>query len=303
MRAAEHLIFSLSIESCVPGGWKKVQWEEAEREDGFRKLVLDETIVEVFKFGLDAVTCVMYIFPLVFMGKLVNEVSSLSTFPLTLRIAFTHSFMQGLLTADLIVIHQPTVQPPWLSLQKLPRLLELGASFLDSIAPDNPHHPAKAQARVLRTLLETGLRGRIHVAKAAGIALTAQTYRHVGVPSEPFPPPPRAPPRTSSGGTLLSQPPISSQPLVVPPNYSSLVQGMPAPSSSTIQNQPWDAPVGSPFLPSTATSPFGSTEGMDLALTSVLEGFDPLFGESSAFWEWGGGSDVDWAKIQESMGQ
>lgn len=37
---------------------------------------------------------------------------------------------------------------------------------------------------------------------------------------------------------------------------------------------------------------------MDQALTSVLDGFDPMFGETGGnFWEWGqtGLPEVDWA--------
>jgi hypothetical protein len=97
VKAAEMLIFTLSEESRIPGGWRTVQWEEAERIDGWRKLVMDESIVEMSKWGMDgesvqlfppasvagpdpfrpfaAITCVAYIFPLVFLCKLVNEVS------------------------------------------------------------------------------------------------------------------------------------------------------------------------------------------------------------------------------------
>lgn len=74
VKAAEGLIFMLSVESRVAGGWRKIQWEEAERTDGWRKLVMDETVVALSKWGMDAITCVAYIFPLVFLAKLVNEV-------------------------------------------------------------------------------------------------------------------------------------------------------------------------------------------------------------------------------------
>lgn len=97
VRAAEGLVFTLSEESRIPGGWRAVQWEEAERSDGYRKLVMDETVVELSKWGMDgefrictfrgfrtsahanvatAITCVAYIFPLVFLCKLVNEASA-----------------------------------------------------------------------------------------------------------------------------------------------------------------------------------------------------------------------------------
>jgi hypothetical protein len=53
VRAAEGLVFTLSEESRIPGGWRAVQWEEAERNDGFRKLVMDDTMVELSKWGMD----------------------------------------------------------------------------------------------------------------------------------------------------------------------------------------------------------------------------------------------------------
>lgn len=53
--AAECLVFSLSEESRVPGAWRKVQWEEAERSDGWRKLILDDQIVEQSRWGMDAI--------------------------------------------------------------------------------------------------------------------------------------------------------------------------------------------------------------------------------------------------------
>lgn len=59
---------------------------------------------------------------------------------------------EGLLNADLVLSETPQVPVPWIYAQKLPRLLELGASFLDRLSL-NPHHPSKGQAKVLRTLL------------------------------------------------------------------------------------------------------------------------------------------------------
>lgn len=53
VRAAESLVFTLSEESRVVGRWRTVQWEEAERKDGFRKLVMDDTMVELSKWGMD----------------------------------------------------------------------------------------------------------------------------------------------------------------------------------------------------------------------------------------------------------
>ena len=98
VKAAEFLVFSLSEESRTPGAWRTVQWEEAERADGYRRLILDDQIVGQSKWGMDAIVsfpvlascpvsngrsdcsapwqnCIAYIFPLVFLSKLVNDVS------------------------------------------------------------------------------------------------------------------------------------------------------------------------------------------------------------------------------------
>ena len=51
IEAAEALIFTLSEESRIRGGWRQVQWEEAERSDGWRKLILDQSMVELSRWG------------------------------------------------------------------------------------------------------------------------------------------------------------------------------------------------------------------------------------------------------------
>lgn len=61
VQAAESLVFALSEESRVPGAWRKVQWEEAERSDGWRKLVLDDQIVEQSRWGMDAIVSYCYV--------------------------------------------------------------------------------------------------------------------------------------------------------------------------------------------------------------------------------------------------
>lgn len=58
VQAAESLIFTLSVESRVKGRWRQVQWSEAERADGFRRLIMDEAVISDFRYGLDAVLIV-----------------------------------------------------------------------------------------------------------------------------------------------------------------------------------------------------------------------------------------------------
>ncbi|GAA5834674.1 hypothetical protein JCM11251_003628 [Rhodosporidiobolus azoricus] len=250
--AAELLVFTLSEESRVPGAWRRVQWEEAERQDGWRKLVLDDQMVETTKWGMDAVTCIAYIFPLVFLSKLCNE---------------------GLITTNLTLLRTPTPQPPWQYTQKLPRLLELGAAFLDAIAP-NPYHPAKSQAQVLRTLLDTGIRGRL--------------------PSPQNPNNPPSPTGPTNAATVMSPSPsaqalpfIPPQPAVYPDSTGAWAGAPPPPQPSQQYSFP---PTSGPTPPpAPRAAPPVLVPGMDEALGSVLNDFEPYFAEpSGGFWEWGG---------------
>lgn len=63
--------------------------------------------------------------------------------------------IQGILTADLELLPTAAPQPPFSMRDKLPRLLELGAQFLNAIAP-SMHHVAKQQSRLLNSLLQAG---------------------------------------------------------------------------------------------------------------------------------------------------
>ncbi|GEM07663.1 C6 transcription factor [Rhodotorula toruloides] len=244
VKSAEFLLFSLCEESRVVGQWRKVQWEEAERSDGWRKLILDDQMVEQSKWGMDAITCVAYAFPMTFLTKLIGE---------------------GLVTPNLVVNRNPTPQPPWLYTQKLPRLLELGAAFLDAVAT-NDLHPSHAQANVVRMLLETGVKGRlpsptannsnISLAGPAASFAPGQTPQH-RVQQVPAAYPPAAPPSWST-----SQPPAPGQ-----------VYGTGAGIYSSIP------PNSNPTPPTASAVP-----GMDDALGLVLNDFEPLFGES---WQWG----------------
>ncbi|GAA5904991.1 hypothetical protein JCM6882_002413 [Rhodosporidiobolus microsporus] len=259
--AAEQLVFTLSEESRVPGAWRKVQWEEAERQDGWRKLVLDDQMVETTKWGMDAVTCIAYVFPLVFLSKLVNE---------------------GLLTTNLTLIRTPTPQPAWLYTQKLPRLLELGAAFLDAIAP-NPYHPAKSQAQVLRTLLDTGIRGRLP-SPMSGNGSGNNPPSPVGPTNSAtvMSPSPTAPPLPFIPPQPASYPDASGAWPGPPPTQQQQQQQQPQPYSFPPTSGPTPPPPGPPAPPVLVP-------GMDEALGSVLNDFEPLFSDATGgFWEWGG---------------
>ncbi|GAA5905205.1 hypothetical protein JCM8208_000314 [Rhodotorula glutinis] len=303
VRSAEFLVFSLSEESRVPGAWRVVQWEEAERADGWRKLILD-----------DQMTCVAYIFPLVFLSKLVNE---------------------GLLTTNLTLLRTPASQPAWHYTQKLPRLLELGAAFLDAVGT-SPHHPSRAQAHVVRTLLETGIKGRLPTPltgpRALGPSLglldgsapgasspggTGPSHAatvmspspqslpqplapvdqgQAGYPQDGIPYPP-VPQQQQQGGGGLSFPATTGadgRPSWAPPSFTpastgagagGIGQSMYTSSSSRVGGQaPPEHSPGAAHPPPPVMIP-----GMDDALGSVLNDFEPLFGETDGgFWEWAG---------------
>ncbi|GAA6024073.1 hypothetical protein JCM10207_009299 [Rhodosporidiobolus poonsookiae] len=262
VKAAEMLLFSLSEESRVPGEWRKTQWEEAERSDGYRKLVLDDQIVEQSRWGMDAITCIAYIFPLVFLSKLVNE---------------------GLLTTNLTLLRNPTPQPAWLHTQKLPRLLELGAAFLDAIAT-NQHHPSRAQAQVVRTLLDTGIKGRVATPAGADSGSVPRNGATVLSPS----------PTLQQYNAPIPPQPASYPDAPVPNLWASTGGVPPAPQAG------YAFPAATP-PPVPGAPPPGLIPGMDEALGSVLNNFEPLFGDTQGgFWEWGGFPGA--ATVQPSPG-
>jgi len=198
--------------------------------------------------------------------------------------------LQGLLTTNLKLLRHTAPQPAWLYTQKLPRLLELASSFLDAIAP-NSHHPARSQAQVLRTLLDTGVKGRIPTPTmtAGEIPPSSGPSNASTIMSSKVPPPP--------SGQM--QHPPQAFPQQYPQNpvqYSS----QPQPSPNQLDSNPlnWGSPnhnqqqqmmnAGGAGYVGPAQSQ-GFVPGMDQALQTVLGDFEPLFGVESGqnFWEYG----------------
>ncbi|KAK4055990.1 hypothetical protein OIO90_002985 [Microbotryomycetes sp. JL221] len=382
VRAAEGLIFTLSEESRVPGAWRNIQWAEAERSDGYRKLTLDDTVVSLSKWGMDAITCVAYIFPLVFLCKLVND---------------------GLLTADLVLLQRPQIQSAWNYPQKLPRLLELGASFLEAVSI-NLEHPAMSQAQVLRALLDAGIKGYSPSSPHGGPRHAATVMSPLASTTKMIFPPPNPPAfdssklaqyateraqqlqqqqqqqqqqqtqqqhhhRQGSNNLVLDQTPATLLPYQQSNQSSNRGPQTSTPSMTLANMSPHSGRMQQSNLASTLsaalgqggarsinptmnvggldgnasgpdTGMFGSTGGtstptsgilgmsnsgqtaftggvsaggMDSALTSVLNGFDPFFSDSvggaggNNFWDWtpanGGGAgstssnDVEWPTV------
>ncbi|GAA5886235.1 hypothetical protein JCM3774_003819 [Rhodotorula dairenensis] len=301
VKAAEFLVFSLSEESRTPGAWRTVQWEEAERADGWRRLILDDQIVGQSKWGMDAINCIAYIFPLVFLSKLVND---------------------GVMTTNLDLLRDPQPQPPWHYTQKLPRLLELGAAFLDAVGTCE-EHPSHAQAQVVRTLLETGVKTQsTHTANSDVIATLSQDPSTISSPS----------------GRVIQQLALPAYPGAVQQHYqqlapqqmqqqqqqqplqhqqqqqpmSSTTTSMSGPATSSIagfqgnagsnvmvpmppqpqqqQQQQQQQPPGFPSVPLYNAASSGTYMPVtNDALGSVLNDFEPLFGNDTdgALWQWG----------------
>ncbi|GAA5982132.1 hypothetical protein JCM10908_004753 [Rhodotorula pacifica] len=295
VKAAEFLLFSLSEESRTPGAWRSVQWEEAERADGWRKLTLDDQIVGQSKWGMDAINCIAYIFPLVFLAKLVND---------------------GILTTNLDLLRDPQPQPPWQYTQKLPRLLELGAAFLDAVGTCE-EHPSHAQAQVVRTLLETGIKTQSsHTANSDVMATLSRDQSTISSPSgrviqqlalPAYPGAVQQHYRQLAPQQMQMQQPQQQQqqqqlgaPTIGGPATASIAgfQGS-ANTDSLQQMQPQQEPQrrSSGFAPiplyssSGAVDPAASTymPVMNDALGSVLNDFEPLFGNDTdgALWQWG----------------
>lgn len=73
----EHLIFSVSVESRVAGSLtqRKVAWPQGAQDEPRKPLTLDETAVNCLKTAFDAITCVVYVYPLILVARMVNAVS------------------------------------------------------------------------------------------------------------------------------------------------------------------------------------------------------------------------------------
>ena len=281
--AAEALIFTLSEESRVPGAWRSVQWGEAERADGWRRLTLDDTIVDFSRWAMDALFINMS-FALIFLCKLANE---------------------GLLHPNLILVRHPELQQPWKYTQKLPRLLELGASFLDAIAL-NPHHPAKQQAQVLRALLDAGVKGVVLTPPAgprnAGTVMSPSSVSPSSyVHQQPQPQQQQQQQQQQQGGQGSGGGPVSSlgssqagKPVWQP----NQIAGHLDPSS--MPQRPMYGQQG--HLGSLTSVPLMAEPQLPrtTALDNVLSTFD--FGDQQAFWEWGNGpglGTVDWNMLSQ----
>ena len=232
------------------------------------------------------VTQAFYFFPLLFACQLHNE---------------------GLLTADLILLQAPVT--PFLRTQKLPRLLELGAAYLEAISYCKDH-PARNQASVLRALLEAGVRGPTTLPRNAAVVLSPApetSYSPLAAESSssssggigggnggggggwnaatggsssiysPHPHPHPHPPATSSYPY--------SEPISHHPSHSHSHSHHPHPTSSNTHHQHHLQHPANPTSSQSIQQQRYQLQMAQMQMNNVLEGVDfSVLGESSEFW-------------------
>ncbi|BGP50230.1 hypothetical protein JCM10450v2_006146 [Rhodotorula kratochvilovae] len=225
-QAADTAIFIVSTEATASNNpLREYSWPAA--VNGFRPpLTLDPRITEDFKTALDTMTCIAFVYSLLFLVRMASA---------------------GLITCDLETRQEAydagcdlNTPQPLTTGQKLPRLLELGAAFLTGISP-NPDHPARRHALLVEMILRVGL--------------SAASPQPHNVPSPASNPSVhKRSPIIPSAGTpsqlahLPSIPPgAAAMPFPLPPVSSAAGLPMPPPSpgSSTSSGLPPRPPVSS----------------------------------------------------------
>ncbi|GAA5944438.1 hypothetical protein JCM1841_003526, partial [Sporobolomyces salmonicolor] len=140
--AAQSAIFAVSLEAKdLDQGLSGAQWPKVSG-DQREPLQLNLAVVEDFKTALDTMTCIAFVYSLLFLVRMAS--AGLISCNIVTR---QYEYEGG---ADL------GVPQPLTTGDKLPLLLELGAAFLNGIAP-NPDHPAKKHAVLVQTILRVGL--------------------------------------------------------------------------------------------------------------------------------------------------
>lgn len=193
---------------------------------------------------------------------------------------------EGLLNADLVLSESPQIPVPWIHAQKLPRLLELGASFLDRLSL-NPHHPSKGQAKVLRTLLASKIDPTV-VLQPSSLSTQPRQQQHTSNMAAVASSPPRLDPTTPR--EIQSFP----SPLMVPFIPSQSHQQSHQRWSSTTEGIALTGDILSPNLsmqdPQDHLSGLSPAIMMDDTFSAALDGFD--LSDTSAFWRDNG---IDWS--------
>ncbi|GJN92615.1 hypothetical protein Rhopal_005650-T1 [Rhodotorula paludigena] len=206
-QAADTAIFVVSTEATASGSpLRDSTWPAP--VNGVREVLhLDPRITEDFKTALDTMTCIAFVYSLLFLVRMAAA---------------------GLITCDLEIrrtdyeagCNLDTPQP-LITGQKLPRLLELGAQFLTGISP-NPDHPARRHALLVEMILRVGLSAASPQVHNASSPASTTHRRSPIVPNAPSPsvlaplaaPPnalqaPHLQPPSSTALPTLANPPIA----------------------------------------------------------------------------------------------
>ncbi|BGP18463.1 hypothetical protein JCM10213_003195 [Rhodosporidiobolus nylandii] len=203
--AAEAATFVVAVEAATGHPLRECRWPEP--VNGQRgPLQLDARVTEDFKTALDTMTCIAFVYSLLFLVRMAS--AGLITCDLKTRQA---DYEAG---CDLSTPQALTTG------QKLPRLLEVGSQFLTSISP-NPDHPARRHALLVEMILRVGLGATSPAAHASSPAGSKGDKR--SPPSVPDAvPPPQARPVNSL---------VPGQPLPAIPNLN------PVPVPTHLQQQ------------------------------------------------------------------
>ncbi|GAA5899772.1 hypothetical protein JCM6882_005431 [Rhodosporidiobolus microsporus] len=170
--AAADAIFVVSLEAATGHPLRECRWPEP--VNGIRgALHLDPRVTEDFKTALDTMTCIAFVYSLLFLGRMASA---------------------GLITCDLVTRQADYAAGCDLSTPqalatgtKLPRLLELGAQFLTAISP-NPDHPCCRHALLLEMILRVGLSATTPQGHASSPAASKGDKRSPAQSGGPHPP-------------------------------------------------------------------------------------------------------------------
>ncbi|GAA5823035.1 hypothetical protein JCM11251_007461 [Rhodosporidiobolus azoricus] len=139
--AAGDAIFVVSLEAATGHPLRECRWPAP--VNGIRPaLHLDPRVTEDFKTALDTMTCIAFVYSLLFLVRMAS--AGLITCDLTARRA---EYAAGCDLSTPQALATGT---------KLARLLELGAHFLTAISP-NPDHPCCRHALLIEMILRVGL--------------------------------------------------------------------------------------------------------------------------------------------------
>ncbi|GAA5969569.1 hypothetical protein JCM11641_008164 [Rhodosporidiobolus odoratus] len=167
-QAAEAATFVPAVEAGATGHpLRECRWPEP--VNGNRgALHLDPRITEDFKTALDTMTCIAFVYSLLFLVRMAS--AGLMTCDLETRQA-DYEAGCDLSTPEALAAGT-----------KLPRLLELGAKFLTGISP-NPDHPARRHALLIETILRVGLSATSPQAQSASSPASGRRDKRSSIPS------------------------------------------------------------------------------------------------------------------------